>query len=121
MDCNASFLTYAQTGYFSKTVLDYVQQSPSIQPFYNHPVSLAGIKAAIEQRKKFPNNRSTTIGTFIPYRTNATALAITITAIFTDHAITCWLCTYLGARHIYYRQKTKKCPYDGEYNSALLC
>jgi len=57
MDCNASFLTYAQTGYFSKTVLDYVQQSPSIQPFYNHPVSLAGIKAAIEQRKKFPTNR----------------------------------------------------------------
>lgn len=51
MDCNASFLTYAQTGYFSKTVLDYVQQSPSLQRFYNHPVSVAGIKAAIEQRK----------------------------------------------------------------------
>lgn len=57
MDCNASFLTYAQTGYFSKTVLDYVQQSPSLQRFYNHPVSVAGLKAAIEQRKKFPTDR----------------------------------------------------------------
>ena len=57
MDCKASFLTYAQTGYFSTTVLDYVLQSPSIKPFYNHPVSIAGMQAAIEQRKKYPTDR----------------------------------------------------------------
>jgi len=57
MDCKASFLTYAQTGCFSTTVLDYVLQSPSIKPFYNHPVSIAGMKAAIEQRKKYPTDR----------------------------------------------------------------
>ena len=57
MDCTASFVTCAQTGYFSRTVLDYIQQSPSIQPFYNHPVSIEGMKAAIGQRKQFPTNR----------------------------------------------------------------
>lgn len=57
MDCSTSFLSYAQTGYFSSTVLDYVQQSPSIQPFYNHPVSIEGLRSAIAQRKQFPTNR----------------------------------------------------------------
>ena len=57
MNCISSYLTYAQTGYFSRTALDYVQQLPSIQPFYNHPVSFEGIKSAIAERKQFPTNR----------------------------------------------------------------
>ncbi|MEP7110888.1 MAG: bacillithiol biosynthesis cysteine-adding enzyme BshC [Ferruginibacter sp.] len=58
MNCTASFLTYGQTGYFSKIVLDYIQQDPSIQPFYRHPLSVAGIKASIADRKKFATDRN---------------------------------------------------------------
>ncbi|MEO5892580.1 MAG: bacillithiol biosynthesis cysteine-adding enzyme BshC [Ferruginibacter sp.] len=57
MDCTASFLAYAQTGYFSKIVLDYIKQDPMIQPFYSHPVSIDGVEAAIADRKKFPTDR----------------------------------------------------------------
>ena len=57
MDCTASFLPYGQTGYFSKIILDYIKQAPLIQPYYKHPVSVAGIKASIAERKKFGTDR----------------------------------------------------------------
>lgn len=57
MDCTANRLPYRQTGYFSKTVLDYIDQSDSIKPFFKHPLSLKGIQQAIEARKAFPTNR----------------------------------------------------------------
>ncbi|MCW3093218.1 MAG: bshC [Ferruginibacter sp.] len=57
MDCTASFLSYAQTGYFSKIILEYIQQSPSIQPFYSHPATIEGIQSAIADRKRFATNR----------------------------------------------------------------
>lgn len=53
----ATFLPYGQTGYYSKTILDYLEQSDSLRPFYQHDVSIAGIKAAIEERKSFAQNR----------------------------------------------------------------
>lgn len=57
MDCTATRLPYRQTGYFSKTVLDYIDQVPGIKPFFSFPPSLAGIKQAIEERKNFPTDR----------------------------------------------------------------
>lgn len=57
MDCTANRLPYRQTGYFSKTVLDYIDQSDSIKPFFKHPLSLNGIQQAIEARKAFPTDR----------------------------------------------------------------
>ena len=50
-------IAYSQTGKFSKTVLDYVNEASELRSFYEHPVSLEGIKLAIEQRKNFPTNR----------------------------------------------------------------
>ncbi|MBO9205353.1 MULTISPECIES: bacillithiol biosynthesis cysteine-adding enzyme BshC [Niastella] len=51
MDFNSTNLSIGQTGYFSKIILDYLDQSPSLQPFYKHPVSLEGINAAIAARQ----------------------------------------------------------------------
>lgn len=58
MDTTASFISYQQTGWFSKIVTDYIAGDKKLQPFYNHPVSLDGMKAAIEQRKLFKTDRS---------------------------------------------------------------
>ncbi len=58
MNTTASFLSYDQTGYFSKIVSDYVKQAPQIQPFLSHAVSIEGVKASIEARKNFPTNRA---------------------------------------------------------------
>ena len=54
-DCN--YLHYQQTCYFSKTIVDYLNKKESLQPFYQHEVSIEGIKAAIQQRQGFQQNR----------------------------------------------------------------
>lgn len=57
MDCTATHLPYRQTGYFSKIVLDYLDQASPLREFYEHDVSLKGIEAAIENRKAFNTDR----------------------------------------------------------------
>jgi bacillithiol synthase len=57
MDCNSTRLPYADTGYFSKIMVDYLNQAPSLQSFYQHPVSKEGMKAAIKNRQAVKNHR----------------------------------------------------------------
>lgn len=57
MDCTSTRLPYRQTNSFSKTVLDYLDRSEGLTPFYTHPVSLQGIQKAIAARKQFATNR----------------------------------------------------------------
>ena len=57
MDCIATRLPYRQTNAFSKIVLDYIDQSPALKPFYAHHPSIQGIQKAIEARKKFKTDR----------------------------------------------------------------
>lgn len=57
MDCTASHLSYDQTGYFTKIILDYLDNNKSLAPFYKYDVSLEGIKSAIYEREKFHTNR----------------------------------------------------------------
>ena len=57
MNCRADHISYASTGFFSKLVVDYLNQADALKSFYSHPVSLDGIKAAVEERKKYPTNR----------------------------------------------------------------
>lgn len=58
MDCNSTNLSFEQTGYFSKIIIDYLNQSSTLRPFYTHPVSLEGIAAAIRARQLTQPNRS---------------------------------------------------------------
>ena len=58
MNSNASQIHYTDTGFFSTILTDYVAGEKKLHPFFQHSVSLAGIKAAIESRKKFNTNRS---------------------------------------------------------------
>ena len=53
----SQYIPYSQTGKFTKIVIDYVNASPSLHAFYEHPVNLEGIKSAIAERKKFNTNR----------------------------------------------------------------
>jgi bacillithiol biosynthesis cysteine-adding enzyme BshC len=57
MNCNTTQLSYIATGYFSKIVTDYLQQSPSIRPFYQYEPTVQGIEQAIERRKQSPTHR----------------------------------------------------------------
>ena len=50
-------VSYESTGVFSKIVLDYVKGDEKLLHFYQHPVSVDGIKAAIAKRKNYPTDR----------------------------------------------------------------
>ncbi|HMJ47881.1 MAG TPA: bacillithiol biosynthesis cysteine-adding enzyme BshC, partial [Ferruginibacter sp.] len=57
MDFRSTKTAYGETGFFSKIVLGYLNEDKQLHPFYTHPVSVKGIKAAISERKKYPTNR----------------------------------------------------------------
>ena len=58
MECTSTRLPYHQTGYFTRIVLDYLDQSSPLRAFYEHEVTVKGIEAAIERRKAFPTDRT---------------------------------------------------------------
>jgi bacillithiol biosynthesis cysteine-adding enzyme BshC len=57
MDQTVTYLPYESTGYFSKIVSDYLSQSGTLQPFYQHTPDLAGIQQAIAARQSFNTPR----------------------------------------------------------------
>ena len=57
MDCTATHLPYSATGYFSKIVTDYLERSSSLRSFYEHDVTLDGVRSAIQARQQFPTDR----------------------------------------------------------------
>lgn len=65
MKNNATFLSYQQTGFFSKLVADYVSAAEELKPFYKYPVSVDGIKAAIQSRQSVTTNRQLLVNELI--------------------------------------------------------
>ncbi|HEY2726382.1 MAG TPA: bacillithiol biosynthesis BshC, partial [Parafilimonas sp.] len=53
METHCSYIPYQQTGYFSKLIIDYLNNEKALQPFYNFRPQLENIEAAINQRKDF--------------------------------------------------------------------
>ena len=59
-----NYISFKQTGKFTKIVLDYIDAVPELKEFYEHEVDLEGIKAAIEARKAFDTNRRLLVDQF---------------------------------------------------------
>ena len=57
MNSTSQLISYNSTGFFSKIISDYISGNELLKQFYQHPVSIDGIKAAITERKKNPTNR----------------------------------------------------------------
>ena len=57
MNFSVKQIPYQSTGFFSKLVIDYVDQSEKLQPFLSFAPTTDGIKKAIAERKKYPTNR----------------------------------------------------------------
>lgn len=58
MKSSSTTTAYGETGFYSRIILDYLEEKEQLRPFFSHPVSVAGIKAAIDDRKKYPTNRN---------------------------------------------------------------
>src|SRR5678816_832193 len=61
MDFISTRLPYRQAGYFTKIVLDYIDQAEQLKPFFSQPPSLQGIQKAIDGRKEFSTDRKTLV------------------------------------------------------------
>ena len=57
MNFTATRIPYRQTGAFSRIVVDYIDQTETLKPFYAVAPSLQGIKKSIEARKQFGGHR----------------------------------------------------------------
>jgi bacillithiol biosynthesis cysteine-adding enzyme BshC len=58
MNFSAKTIPNQQTGYFSRIITDYLSGNEFLGHFYEHPVSFAGIEAAINQRENFATDRN---------------------------------------------------------------
>ncbi|MFZ9386828.1 MAG: bacillithiol biosynthesis cysteine-adding enzyme BshC [Chitinophagaceae bacterium] len=58
MKCTSTRIPYRQTGVFSRMAMDYIDQAETLRPYFAHPVNLSGIQKAIEERKKFTQDRA---------------------------------------------------------------
>jgi bacillithiol biosynthesis cysteine-adding enzyme BshC len=57
MSFTPQYLSYKETGAFSKLVVDYIEGDSGLRSFYDLPVSMEGIEQAIRSQKKSPVNR----------------------------------------------------------------
>ena len=70
MDFTSTKTAYGQTGVFTKIVLDYIKGDEKLQSFYTHQVSVNGIKAAINERKKYSTDRKLLVEVLQKHYTN---------------------------------------------------
>jgi len=55
---NKTKLPYQQTGYFSKLIIDYLEEKNELKPFYNHYCDIHSFEKMMEERKQLPINRA---------------------------------------------------------------
>jgi bacillithiol biosynthesis cysteine-adding enzyme BshC len=63
MDWISTRLPYRQTGYFSRIIMDYLEQAEELSPFYQHPPNALGLRESLKARKTFPTNRAVLVQT----------------------------------------------------------
>ena len=61
MENSCTYIPYKDTGYFSKIVIDYLDNAETLKPFYQHYPNIEGIKNAIAARKNFNTDRITLV------------------------------------------------------------
>ena len=57
MNSTSTYLSYKQTGCFTNTIIDYIDANEKLIKFTAHPVSMEGVKSAIEARKHYNTDR----------------------------------------------------------------
>lgn len=72
---HVEYIDYTATGYFSKIALDYIRQETGLEPFYRHPVSPEGIRAALSAKMDFPEATRAVLKAQLQVQYNALPLA----------------------------------------------
>lgn len=64
MSFTAKYISYKQTGAFSKIITDLLDDTEVLRPFYEYPAGLEGIKRSILHRSSFSTNRKILVTAF---------------------------------------------------------
>lgn len=71
-------ITFQNSGYFSKIMVDYLNQSESLKPYYNHFPTLDNFKLQIEEKKNFSlKNREALVQSLLNQYKNFTISELT--------------------------------------------
>lgn len=54
-------IPYSHIGFFNKIVTDYIAGAAALNPFYEHSVTVDGLRDSIENRKQYSTDRSTLV------------------------------------------------------------
>lgn len=86
-------IPFKSTGFFSKTMLDYLEHQPQIQPFYHNFSDIEGFKKQLEEKKKAVSEetRKTLVAVLEKQYKNVTASEATldnITALVNNNTFT---------------------------------
>ncbi len=57
METHCSYISYKQTGYFSKLITDYLDNNEQLKNFYNFQPTITSLKDFINQRKNFQHRQ----------------------------------------------------------------
>lgn len=58
MSFSSTKISYRNTNSFSRLVLDYIDSADQLKDFYTYSTDIKGLKKAVEDRRKYPVNRS---------------------------------------------------------------
>lgn len=70
MDIRSTKISYKETGYYTRIMLDYLEGNTQLLPFYKHPVNIEGITAAITQRQLAKTDRQLLVNTLQKHYNN---------------------------------------------------
>ncbi len=76
----AACLNYKDTGYFSQTVIDYLEDNPELRSFYSYRPDMEGFTALLEN-KKVVANRQVLVDVLKSQYTNITGISAPLDAI----------------------------------------
>lgn len=68
-------ITFQNSGYFTKIMIDYLNANDNLKPFYNHYPTLENFKLQIEQKKNFSQSHRTVLTTALTEQYNGFALS----------------------------------------------
>ena len=132
-------IPYRETGAFSKLALDYIDQLPSLKPFFSYPASVKGIEEAIAKRQKFSTGRallqqalkaqysgketSVAVSSNLEKLANKNCFTVTtahqnnLLPAFCKYESICWrICL-----HCYFHHSSQLCPVATYQGNILLC
>lgn len=61
MDCAGTSIPFSALPYFSKIIIDYLEEADELKSFYEYPVTFTGIETALNKRKTVKTDRETLV------------------------------------------------------------